>query len=268
MHMRDGQVPPRARQRGRQAGPSLFEWAPPSGVGAAARPRGAGGPILSTGFFRTVSRAADGLTVLADDVPVGILQLAEDAGGQDAREGDLDTVGGHRAGAYIPPGKAVTIFLIRLFIGHPTHSSCPGGCPSGCPRGCPPRAVRVCVVAGSLARAAQCGCHGSGHCANSLDSLTARPACLPEARAVAPRSRRCHGRDCRAEWVPWAITEHQMHDLKENRPRKWSGGGRCGEPGRPFRRPGRLTGVRSPGLFRFGPRHRFRGPEGRRRAVL
>ena len=119
MHMRDGQVPPRARQRGRQAGPSLFEWAPPSGVGAAARPRGAGGPILSTGFFRTVSRAADGLTVLADDVPVGILQLAEDAGGQDAREGDLDTVGGHRAGAYIPPGKAVTIFLIRLFIVHP-----------------------------------------------------------------------------------------------------------------------------------------------------
>jgi len=89
---------------------SLFAWAPPSGVGAAARPRGASGPILSPGLFRTVSRAADGLTVLADDVPVGILQLAEDAGGQDAREGDLDTVGGHRAGAYTPAGMMSPYF--------------------------------------------------------------------------------------------------------------------------------------------------------------
>jgi len=40
-------------------------------------------------------------------------------GGQDNREGDLDRVGGHRAGAYTHPGKAVTIFLIRLFIAHP-----------------------------------------------------------------------------------------------------------------------------------------------------
>ena len=33
---------------------------------------------------------------------------------------------------------------------------------------------------GGLARAAQCRCHGPGKCANSLDSLTARPGVPPE----------------------------------------------------------------------------------------
>jgi hypothetical protein len=64
---------------------------------------------------------------------------------------------------------------------------------------------------------------------------------------VAPRSRRGRGRDCGAAWVPWAIPERPMQDLKENRPRNWSGGGQRGEPGRPSRRSGRLVGVRSPG---------------------
>ena len=84
-----------------------------------------------------------------------------------------------------------------------------GGSTGGSTVGCTPRAVWVCAVAGSLARAAQCGCHGPGHSANSFDSLTARPACLPEARAGTPRSRRGRGRDCRAAWVPSAIPEHQ-----------------------------------------------------------
>ena len=223
--------------------PSLFEWAPPSGVGAAERTRGAGGPIMSTGFFRTVSRAADGLTVLADDVPVGILQLAEDAGGQDGQAGLTPAVRARAQRCRVARSAAVRTLGRATWTGwvaigrEPTplregchHISdtvihCPSPCARGCTGGCTPRAVRVCVVAGSLARAAQCGCHGSGYCANSLDSLTARPACLPEARAVAPRSRRCRGRDCGAARAPGAITEPPMHDLTGKSPAKMVGWG-------------------------------------------
>ena len=51
--------------------------------------------------------------------PSPALQGGALGGGQDDREGDLDRVGGHQEGAYTPSGKAVTIFLIRLFIVHP-----------------------------------------------------------------------------------------------------------------------------------------------------
>jgi hypothetical protein len=62
-------------------------------------------------------------------------------GGQDTREGGLHGGRGHRAGAYTPSGKAVTKFLIRLFIVPPPMLGGYNGRYT-------PLAVQVCVVPG------------------------------------------------------------------------------------------------------------------------